>query len=1072
MATEVIRTDTLYASDIAPGHAINTQSVTGHGRVHNGHVFMLKRTSTYNKKVQDIYPWLTSLFFEETHDRIRNNAKIREQNSKPGSSGHYSGKSILESPTFKEWRAKQIRELWYLGMPGAGKSVMASIIIESLSEHQRDCKDDPGSTRVAYMYLNYKEPYALEELLGSIIRQIIIDDQEHPSPLVELWKHCNYGKNRPPLTGLIKVLKQLLLDRPAYIVIDALDEYPLEKRRDLMNKLGEFENIYILVTSRMLPEWQGMESTCTQAKLEADPKDLDLFVEHEFQESRLVQFEKSRAGLRDEIKVAVKTACAGMFLLASLLMRSITNQATLAHVAQLIKKLPTSIDDMYQHTLDRMKQLEAQKRELAFDTISWVVFSHRSLTVPELQHCMAVDCDTEKFDKNKMYGKEMIREVCGGLVTVSNDVVVLAHYTAQEFFARKRDELFPGFTTKAARTCISYLSLQVLEEREEVQNQQVYAGNGLVPDWIFKDPSSGNQARLSYSQKRAKFPFLRYAAPYLARHLQDLGDVSPSDDILRRLQKLLQDQPKKDFLVRVMSDIHSSNENSVSLESSVEYNGHQESYPDPGERFMEWVETRPSICQTPSFLDEDHHFNFDSKEEVHIPGSANQNGGIPQSHLGPVLGNPKSVGETTAMHLAASLGWAPIVRFLLNHPTERYNISAINTSGQTPLRLAVTRRYWKIVSTLLDHGASVDLLSDEGHAVLLHTAQKDQQSIVQRLVSGSLDRVLCSLSCITFVEYTVAAILHLILEVLFLVSGYFPTQDQLRHFERKWVHMAFSLFTDNRKKDIQLVANLRLLMATWMGDCITIRQLISDGMVCFNAECSTFHKTALFLAVELNNTDVVAEMLDHGANVNLRGLGNCTLLHRATFRNNTRMVQMLIDHKAAVDSKDDAGKTAWSANLDKNHAGVLKILLEAGADPNTKMKQGETRLYSAAAAGEVAEVDFLLRQGVNPSIRTDFGWAPLHWAAYHGFLGCVQALIRAKAELSPISDQSKTPLDLTLENNKDSVAKVLRDAGAKTAREVLAELGDHANPYWGWNYGGDDYYGWDSDDENLGGNYM
>lgn len=119
----------------------------------------------------------------------------------------------------------------------------------------------------------------------------------------------------------------------------------------------------------------------------------------------------------------------------------------------------------------------------------------------------------------------------------------------------------------------------------------------------------------------------------------------------------------------------------------------------------------------------------------------------------------------------------------------------------------------------------------------------------------------------------------------------------------------------------------------------------------------------------------------------------------------------------------------------------MEMFTARGVDLDMFDPNGGTILYWASCAGDIELVQFLLESGANPSQQTRYDWAPLHYAAHNGFLDCLLALLDAGAELSPMSDQSKTPLDMAIRGKQNHIANILRAKGAKTAQEVYAERG-------------------------------
>ncbi|KAE8146616.1 ankyrin repeat-containing domain protein [Aspergillus avenaceus] len=1047
--TEVLQTQTAISQfsgfqETPTPLTIQTQNITGDARVHNGNYYFIKRSSTYSKN-RDIFTWLSPLSFDKAHEEIRERAQFPREDHRSQENDYYYGKWFLDSPGFQQWQSRKTRELWCLGMPGAGKSVIASIIIKRMLDLQNSSNTGPQSPRIAYLYLSYKETYTLDQLLGSIINQVIMDPRTLPESLIKNWEQCKFGAHKPTLGALMDVLEELLRDHPIYIVVDALDEYPMEDRNQLLRRLRGFNNVSILITSRMLPEMETLANDGTIVDIKANPKDIDLFLDSKMKRSsRFKSFESESPGLLDEIKVAIRKACSEMFILASKHMETIESQDTTEKVRTQIRKLARNTNDQYSEIMDRIGQLKEDDKRLAFGILSWLLFSYRPLEVKELQHCMAVDLENGKFNENQILDESRMKELCEGLVTVTNGFISLVHYTAYSYLQAKRDHFFPGFRTTIARTCIVYLTLKGSEQSNDAKNQQFNVDDSY--NWLdihTTDVSLESPTWISYPETRAKFPFISYVAEFLPRHLRDMGTESVPDDILRGLQRLLQDRTKRNVLIRMMSDYYPQLIDTVpSTEPFMFTNNSDVSSSGVNivsRKQVHWTDVSPVLSSSPIDYDDSHIESWDQaprpSHPTQLPWKL-----WPSHDLSGESSDLKGTRETTALHLAVFLGWRPIVTQLLDTAKERIDVNAADSNGQTPLIIATREGHCDVVPALLDSGASIDLRSRDGHAVLLQAAQASQSDTVERVISDLILRTKHKVLHIKLVKYIVAVIIAFTLEVVFLISGYFPTSAQVGHAERQLVDRALHLLAPEKEDDTQFKDHLRLLQAVLSGECEAIRILVHNCRNQCKPGISYFHETAVFLAVEFGQTQAASILLNKGADINMRGLQNCTLLHRAAYQNNIEMVRMLLRHNPSINLKDDAGLTAWSANLDKEHSPVLEVLRNAGADTNTQRMHGETDLYSAAAAGKLATVRFLLNQGVNPSLQTDFGWAPLHWAAADGHLSCVEELLKAGAELDPVSDQSKSPLDMAIENNQQKVIKVLRDAGAKTALEVLNEV--------------------------------
>lgn len=117
--------------------------------------------------------------------------------------------------------------------------------------------------------------------------------------------------------------------------------------------------------------------------------------------------------------------------------------------------------------------------------------------------------------------------------------------------------------------------------------------------------------------------------------------------------------------------------------------------------------------------------------------------------------------------------------------------------------------------------------------------------------------------------------------------------------------------------------------------------------------------TALMLYVWREREDVVPQLLERGARLDLQDAGGDTALHGAAHRGNVRIAEMLLAKGANPNVKNKVGGTPlmWAAIYD--YEDVARLLLEKGADPNLKDDDGLTAAAWAAKNKRTAMVELL-----------------------------------------------------------------------------------------------------------------
>ena len=144
----------------------------------------------------------------------------------------------------------------------------------------------------------------------------------------------------------------------------------------------------------------------------------------------------------------------------------------------------------------------------------------------------------------------------------------------------------------------------------------------------------------------------------------------------------------------------------------------------------------------------------------------------------------------------------------------------------------------------------------------------------------------------------------------------------------------------------------------------------------------------------------VRDLIDRGADPNLRNWRGETPLHRAAIRNPDLDVhRALIAAGADVNARDDTGATALHRAAGQPSTGRADLLIEAGADVNARDKGGSTPLHEAAGKGVDAGAKILLKHGADPNLPDNTGRTPLHLAYAAERQDMVNRLLEAGANL-------------------------------------------------------------------------
>ncbi|MFZ8811217.1 MAG: ankyrin repeat domain-containing protein [Pyrobaculum sp.] len=138
----------------------------------------------------------------------------------------------------------------------------------------------------------------------------------------------------------------------------------------------------------------------------------------------------------------------------------------------------------------------------------------------------------------------------------------------------------------------------------------------------------------------------------------------------------------------------------------------------------------------------------------------------------------------------------------------------------------------------------------------------------------------------------------------------------------------------------------------------------------------------------------------------------CSDLFKASRFGYLLCVKNLLDAGADPNMRNDLRETPLHYAAMEGHAEVVKMLLKHGANPNVRDFLGYTPLHYAAAYGRAEVVKLLLEHGANPSLKTVSGDTPLHYVAEGCEAGAAELLLKHGADPTAKNAKGETPVDV------------------------------------------------------------
>ncbi|KAK4656897.1 hypothetical protein QC762_208180 [Podospora pseudocomata] len=844
-----------------------------------------------------------------------------------------TGQWLLDSEKFKGWLSASNQTLFCPGIPGAGKTILTSVVVDHLgSKFHNDPK-----IGIAYIYFNFQrqDKQTIDDLLASVLKQIAESQPSVPGSVKDLFDKHKTKRTRPLLDETLRVLQSVAATcSRVFIVVDALDECQTSEscRKRFLSELFNLQKMHginIFATSRSITEIVDRFKTSISLEIRASTADVAQYLEGHI--SQLPSFVQQNRRLREEITAGISEAVDGMFLLAQIYLNLLYDKMTPNDIRSTLEVFRNrgqgrdeiqkvgALTSAYNQAMMRIDGQMPGCKKLAMEVLTWITCAKRQLTTLELQHALATKPGKSELDDGDLPCIGDMVSVCAGLVTVDENsgIIRLVHYTTQEYLEGTRPRWNPNAELAITTTCVTYLSFTVFE-------------TGFCT------------TKRKFEERLQSNPLYDYAARNWGHHARKAATSS---------------QVVIDFL-----------ESKAKVEASSQAlmaTNWNRSYRRYG----------PKVPRNMTGLHLSGYFGvIEAADE------------LLRSRPGPDL---KDTYRRTPLWYAAQNGHEAVVKKLLAAGAD-VNTSTATSSGRTALQAAAGRGYLEVVEKLLIAGADVNTtVTFRGRTALQAAAEGGYLEVVEKLLAAGADVNAAAAICDGRTALQAAAgggYLEVVEKLLIagadinaITTGSLNSQTALQAAAGggylKVVEKLLVAGANVNAITITFNGRTALQAAAGGGYLKVVEKLLAAGADVNAAAASYDGQTALQAAAKGGYLEVVEKLLVAGADVNAAAATSDgrTALQAAAGGGYLEVVEKLLIAGADINAAASGGRTALQAAAGGGYLEVVEKLLIAGADINaitTGSLNSQTALQAAAGGGYLKVVEKLLVAGANVNAIT------------------------------------------------------------------------------------------------------
>ncbi|EXK43271.1 hypothetical protein FOMG_05903 [Fusarium oxysporum f. sp. melonis 26406] len=926
---------------------------------------------------------------------------------------------FLDSPEYQSWTQEKGQVLFCPGIAGAGKTVLASAIIESL--HSRFQSD--SSTAIVHIYCRYNrvDRQTFNKLRASLLRQLCERLSPLPEGIMQLYNQYKPRRVEAPPERILSELESVSgLFSKVFMVVDALDEWRATEHADLYSLPGELLHLQrklamnLLATSRPIPLIANQFNNYPSISITAQQQDIYAYVDNfRWPESSCIG---KITGLRGLVKKVMSQIVRGMFLLARLYLHSLENETSERDVKDALKRFEDRaknddndpkfniVDQAYNDTLKRLREQHQNSSDLAFRVLAWICCTGWKLPASAIQHGLALREGDTTFHEDGIVDESLLLSVCCGLVEIpeGSREIRLVHYTTENFFRHNRHLLDEYFLVRhsincdlpsnadayLARQCIICLSIDLPRHlpggigNDPQLRSRYYGYDMLIHSMVelLYDRRFGSSGK-NYTALADKIqdPLYTYSAFNWGGHVRRL---SPLDQTYKTSIDFLQTRGMVDQAIMLiltlgtwsedrqapqdMSNLHLAalfglGDLAESLMKNIDINSRDSC----GRTALVWA----LECLAFEFKFSPDYImsvtkNFEIYDGIDIARRRVVNALLRSG------ANPRMPGYNgdTPLHLAAILGDVEIVERILEYGVD---IDILNRNVGVPLEEAVRHSRESASMKLLESG-TVDTGGENSRTAHTETSSVSNLAPMETLIEKG-------------------------------AKADFPDingQTALMEASKRGHNRIDELLLENQSNvDQQDHKGDTALMKACIGDHADVIELLVAANARLDIE-NDKGDTALDHGGRYCGEDSIKRLLHQSTDPTIRDQHSGTVLISASHWKRPNIVSLILEDAKLKPTSKFINLALSEACSDSNEK-IVRLLIDHGANPDMPLDIESNGgdffrpIHMAAIRGEKTGVQILIERGASVNLRSSGGLLPLDYAMrYHGEDPSIADLLR------------------------------------------------------------------------------